>query len=81
MFNIICSNPDEHVVVRPASVERKKNPICRASAIKSEYRIDEATADSSTGAETFASQYGDVRMADERAYLLRQQLIGPSITV
>jgi len=41
--------------------------------------MNDAAADGSTGAETFASQYANVRIADERAHLVRQQLNGPSV--
>ena len=46
-----------------------------------EYRVDDAAANSSTGAETFASQHLDVWVADKRAHLIHQQLTGPSVIV
>ena len=48
---------------------------------KSEYRVDDTTADGSAGAETFASQHLDVRIADKRTHLLRQRLTGPSVAI
>lgn len=47
---------------------------------KSEQRVDNATADSSAGAETFESQRGELRSSEEKAYLIRQQLNEPPVT-
>jgi len=53
----------------------------KALRTKSEYRMDEATADSGTSAETFSGQHVGARTADEMAYLIHQRPTGPSITV
>ena len=56
-------------------------PVCKTLGRKSEYRMDDTTADSSASAETFSGQYADAWIADERAHLIHQQPTGPSVTV
>lgn len=59
----------------------------RADAIKYrekgglEQGMDDATANSSTGAETFASQYAELRDSEEKTHLIHQQLSEPPVAI
>ena len=61
MCLILCSNPDVCIAVVCPFRYRSG-----ALATKSEYRIDDTTANSSTSTETFASQYMDAGMEREK---------------
>lgn len=53
----------------------------RCNPNRSKQGVDDATAHSSTSTEALASQHGELRSGETRAYLIRQQLSEPSVAI